>query len=494
MLFQANEALGSDNDHGEAAIDLASGHAGEPELPGTFVDYDASPREYELSVAQTVLRVHSRVADLYNEPMNQTEQQLRLTIEALRERQEHELINNRDFGLLHNADFGQRIPTRSGPPTPDDFDDLLAMVWKEPTVFLAHPRTIAAFGQECSKRGLYPENVDFNGHQVPAWRGVPVLPCNKIPITDAAHQFDPADAHRRGQPGRHRPHPDRHPRRVPARPFGAVHEHQREGDHLLPGQRLLLGGGPGPGRAGRPGTRPAGRSVTGMTDTPEPGKPSTRLGTAAARKLATTTKSVPQMQGITPRWLLRMLPWIDVKGANYRVNRRLTYEVGTGKVEFLQEGDRVRVIAATLRELPLYRGFDDDEALTAMADGLVQHDYEPGQVIVEAGSPSVEGFLLAYGKVNKIQTGKYGDEVELGTLAEGEYFGQQMLAETPPPWEYTVKALTRCTTLSMPADAMAPCSTAHHPCEPTSNACAPAGAGPEQTRRSRDQPCLRPRR
>ena len=195
-----------------------------------------------------------------------------------------------------------------------------------------------------------------------------------------------------------------------------------------------------------------------MTETLDPAaaeEPSQlSLGTAAARKLASTTKSVPQMQGISPRWLLKMLPWTDVKGANYRVNRRLTYEVGTGKVEFLQEGDRVRVIAPTLRELPLYRDFDDDDALTAMADGLVQHDYQPGEVIVEAGSPSDEGFLLAYGKVNKVQTGKYGDEVVLGTLAEGEYFGQQMLAESPPPWEYTVTALTRCTTLSMPADAM----------------------------------------
>ncbi|HEY4024466.1 MAG TPA: family 2B encapsulin nanocompartment shell protein, partial [Pseudonocardiaceae bacterium] len=195
-----------------------------------------------------------------------------------------------------------------------------------------------------------------------------------------------------------------------------------------------------------------------MTETLDPAaaqEPSQlSLGTAAARNLASTTKSVPQMQGITPRWLLRLLPWVDVKGANYRVNRRLTYEVGTGKVEFIQEGDRIRVLAPTLRELPLFRGFDDDGALTAMADGLVQHDYQPGEVIVEAGSPSNEGFLLAYGKVNKIQAGKYGDEVVLGTLAEGEYFGQQMLAESPPPWEYTVKALTRSTTLSMPADAV----------------------------------------
>ncbi|WP_260478772.1 family 2B encapsulin nanocompartment shell protein [Kibdelosporangium aridum] len=172
------------NPYGEAEIELASGHDGEPDLPSTFVDYELSPREYELSVAQTVLRVHTRVADLYNQPMNQTEQQLRLTIEALRERQEHELINNPDFGLLCNADLKQRIPTRSGPPTPDDMDELLATVWKDPMFILAHPRAIAAFGQECNKRGLYPQSIDLNGHQVPSWRGIPVLPCNKIPVTN----------------------------------------------------------------------------------------------------------------------------------------------------------------------------------------------------------------------------------------------------------------------------------------------------------------------
>jgi CRP-like cAMP-binding protein len=169
---------------GQAEIELAAGHSGEPVLPATFVDYETSPREYELSVAQTVLQIHTRVADLFNEPMNQTEQQLRLTVEALKERKEHELINNRDFGLLHNADLKQRIHTRSGPPTPDDLDELLATVWKDPTFFLAHPRTIAAFGQECSRRGIYPTSVDVGGNMVPAWRGVPIFPCNKIPISE----------------------------------------------------------------------------------------------------------------------------------------------------------------------------------------------------------------------------------------------------------------------------------------------------------------------
>jgi Phage capsid-like protein/Cyclic nucleotide-binding domain len=169
---------------GEAAIEVAAGHKGEMDLPGTFVDYELAPREYELSVAQTVLRVHTRVADLYNNPMNQVEEQLRLTIEALRERQEHEMVNNREIGLLHNADLKQRIHTRSGAPTPDDLDELLALVWKDPGFFLAHPRAIAAFGQECSRRGVYPQTTEVGGHKVPAWRGVPIFPCSKIPITE----------------------------------------------------------------------------------------------------------------------------------------------------------------------------------------------------------------------------------------------------------------------------------------------------------------------
>ncbi|MFI0470383.1 family 2B encapsulin nanocompartment shell protein [Saccharopolyspora sp. 5N102] len=171
------------NKHGEADIEIASGHSGEQTLAGTYVDYELAPREYELTVAQAILRVHSRVADLYNQPMNQTEQQLRLTIEALRERQEHELINNRDFGLLHNADLRQRIHTRTGPPTPDDLDELLSRRRKT-RFFLAHPRTIAAFGRECNRRGIYPATTEAQGRQVHAWRGVPILPSDKIPISD----------------------------------------------------------------------------------------------------------------------------------------------------------------------------------------------------------------------------------------------------------------------------------------------------------------------
>jgi hypothetical protein len=171
------------NKAGEAAIDLAAGHDGEPILAGTYVDYDPAPREYDLAVAQTVLRVHTRVTDLYNHPMNQLEQQLRLTVEALRERQEHELLNNTDFGLLHNADLKHRLTTRTGPPTPLDLDDLLSRRRKT-RFFLAHPRAIAAFGRACTTHRIYPETTLLDGKRVTTWRGVPILPSDKIPITD----------------------------------------------------------------------------------------------------------------------------------------------------------------------------------------------------------------------------------------------------------------------------------------------------------------------
>lgn len=171
------------NRRGEADVPVRAGHTGEPALPGGFVDYELRPREYELSLTQSVLRVHTRVADLYNDPMDQTRQQIRLTVEEIRERQEWELVNNREFGLLHNVDHGQRVSTFTGPPTPDDMDELLSMRRKT-RLFLAHPKAITAFFRQCNRRGLTPGTANVNGHEVPAWRGVPFFPCGKIPVAD----------------------------------------------------------------------------------------------------------------------------------------------------------------------------------------------------------------------------------------------------------------------------------------------------------------------
>lgn len=156
----------------------------ERELPQTFVDYIENPREYMLSAVNTVLDVHTRVSDLYSSPHNQIAEQLRLTIETIKERQESELINNAEYGLLSNVHPDQRISTRTGAPTPDDLDELLTKVWKEPGFFLAHPHTIAAFGRECTRRGVPPPTVSLFGSQFITWRGVPLIPCDKVGIED----------------------------------------------------------------------------------------------------------------------------------------------------------------------------------------------------------------------------------------------------------------------------------------------------------------------
>src|ERR1700677_4850696 len=96
------------------------------------------------------------------------------------------------------------------------------------------------------------------------------------------------------------------------------------------------------------------------------------LTTAAARNLATTTKSVPQMQGITSRWLLRALPWVQVSGGTYRVNRRLTYAVGGGLVSFAQTAGDVSVIPPSLREIPALAGVADDAVLADLARRFVR--------------------------------------------------------------------------------------------------------------------------
>jgi len=125
-------------------VEIACPPRDESELPQTHVGYDETPREYFLSSVSTVVDIHTRVSDLYSSPYDQIGEQLRLTTETIKERQESELINNADYGLLANTADVQRISPVTGPPTPDDFDELITKVWKEPAFFLTHPSAVAA--------------------------------------------------------------------------------------------------------------------------------------------------------------------------------------------------------------------------------------------------------------------------------------------------------------------------------------------------------------
>jgi len=154
------------------------------QLPDSFVNYEEKPREYFLNAVSTKLNIHTRVSDLYSSPHDQIKEQLRLTIETIKEHQESELINNPDYGLLASVADSQRILPLTGAPTPDDLDELLTKVWKEPAFFLTHPLAIAAFGRECTRRGVPPPTVSLFGAQFLTWRGIPLIPSDKIPVAD----------------------------------------------------------------------------------------------------------------------------------------------------------------------------------------------------------------------------------------------------------------------------------------------------------------------
>jgi hypothetical protein len=177
-IYRVNKVKNAD------AIRVACTQRDESQLPQTFVDYEDPARELFLNAVTTIVDIHTRVSDLYSRPHDQIREQLRLTIEIIKERQESELINSSEYGLLANVDETQTISTLSGAPTPDDFDELIAKVWKEPGFFLTHPLAIAAFGRECTRRGVPPPTVNLFGSPFITWRGVPLIPSDKVPVVD----------------------------------------------------------------------------------------------------------------------------------------------------------------------------------------------------------------------------------------------------------------------------------------------------------------------
>ena len=88
-------------------------------------------------------------------------------------------------GAVHN----QKIPagrafSAAFSTQPDDLDELITKVWKEPAFFLAHPRAIAAFGREATRRGVPPPTVTLFGSPFITWRGIPLVASDKLYIDD----------------------------------------------------------------------------------------------------------------------------------------------------------------------------------------------------------------------------------------------------------------------------------------------------------------------
>jgi hypothetical protein len=144
-------------------------------------------------------------------PLDQLREQIRLTIESMKEAQEWQLINNPDLGLLHNIEPSMRVHSRSGTPTPDDIDELILRVWKKPAFFLAHPAAISAFGRECTRRGVPPPTIQMFGSPFLTWRGIPVQQAGSHYRQYRTQDEHSTDAHGGSRTGRHRAASNQHP-------------------------------------------------------------------------------------------------------------------------------------------------------------------------------------------------------------------------------------------------------------------------------------------
>ena len=197
-IFRLNRVKETRGATAVSADDVESSPARDtdPDLPETFVDYEEHPREYFLSAITTVLDVQTRVSDLYSRPFDQIQEQLRILIEKVKETHESELINNPEYGLIANVAPSMILPTRTGAPTPDDLDELIARVWKEPAFFLAHPEAIASFGRECTRRGVPPPTVNVFGSPFLTSRGLPLAPSDRSRWSTAQRSFCSAPARR----------------------------------------------------------------------------------------------------------------------------------------------------------------------------------------------------------------------------------------------------------------------------------------------------------
>lgn len=166
--------------NGENLLEVLCAQSNTNNIPEGFIDYEPNPREYILTSVSSIIKIETRVSDIYSKPYDQIREQLRLGMESIKEKQEDLLVNSEEYGLLKNVDATQRIQPRCGYPTPDDLDELIAKVWKEPSFFLAHPAAIAAFGRECTRRGVPPVAVNLHGSPFITWRGIPIVPCDKL--------------------------------------------------------------------------------------------------------------------------------------------------------------------------------------------------------------------------------------------------------------------------------------------------------------------------
>ncbi len=169
--------------------------------------------------------------------------------------------------------------------------------------------------------------------------------------------------------------------------------------------------------------------------------------TAVARNLANTTKTSPKMMSITPRYLLSLLPWVNVEGGTYRVNRTKV-ELSKAERIAVDLSDGLAVLEPeALRSVPLFSGLAST-ITSRMATRFRTEQVSMGNTLVVEGEDGNKFFIIAQGQVEVLSKGIHGSDLRIALLSEGEFFGETDVVSDKPS-DVTIRTLTPCTLLTL---------------------------------------------
>ncbi|HEV8067308.1 MAG TPA: Crp/Fnr family transcriptional regulator, partial [Planctomycetaceae bacterium] len=106
--------------------------------------------------------------------------------------------------------------------------------------------------------------------------------------------------------------------------------------------------------------------------------------TSVARNLADTTKTSPKMMSITPRWLLSLLPWVQVHGGTYRVNRTKVELPKAERIGVDVSGATASFPPEALRSVPLFSKLPE-AVIARMARRFKTEDVSLGNKLLVEG-------------------------------------------------------------------------------------------------------------
>ena len=169
--------------------------------------------------------------------------------------------------------------------------------------------------------------------------------------------------------------------------------------------------------------------------------------TATARNLANTTKTSPKMMSITPRWSLSLLPWVQVDGGTYRVNRTKVELSKAERIGVDVTGEKASFAPESLRSVPLFSKLSD-VIIGRMASRFSTANVSLGNKLLVEGEDRSDFFIIAQGQVEVLSMGVHGSDLRLALLSEGEYFGESDLVSDKPS-DVTIRTITPCVLLTL---------------------------------------------